>query len=442
MFLHWFRGLRVIGITQIGSGKTFLFLQGPHGPYFDQLSKMLVNSGARALRVGFNRGDQAFWENKDTFIPFTKSQDEWPTFIAELFKAEKVTDIVLYGDVRYIHAEAVRVAKDMGIQVHVFEEGYLRPYWVTYERGGSNGYSRLMDKTVPEMRQELSGLDLELPDVPTRWGDMRQHIFYGAAYHFWVMFLNKSFTAFKPHRELSVKEEFRLYLKRLVGIPARIATRRRATRRIKKGGYPFHLAILQLAHDSSFIAHSPFETMTQFIEVTIAGFAAGAPRHHHLVFKGHPLEDGRLPMKAEIARIAARNHVADRVHYVPGGKLAELLNLARTAITVNSTAGQQALWRGLPIKVFGSAVYAKPEFVSKQPLAAFFADPKRPDSRAYRDFRHYLLETSQVTGGFYSRKGREQLMRQVVDLMLAKEDPYKALRLGNAAPRQQLTLVK
>ena len=108
MFLHWFRGLRVIGITQIGSGKTFLFLQGPHGPYFDQLSKMLVNSGARALRVGFNRGDQAFWENKDTFIPFTKSQDEWPTFIAELFKAEKVTDIVLYGDVPLIRPATIK----------------------------------------------------------------------------------------------------------------------------------------------------------------------------------------------------------------------------------------------------------------------------------------------------------------------------------------------
>ena len=28
--------------------------------------------------------------------------------------------------------------------LHVFEEGYLRPYWITYERGGSNGNSALM----------------------------------------------------------------------------------------------------------------------------------------------------------------------------------------------------------------------------------------------------------------------------------------------------------
>lgn len=124
-----------------------------------------------------------------------------------------------------------------------------------------------------------------------------------------------------------------------------------------------------------------------------------------------------------------------------GGKLAQLLNEARTAVTVNSTAYQQVLWRGIPLRVFGRAVYGKPEFVSQQPLAEFFAAACRPDSRAYKDYRRFLLETSQVPGGFYSREGRRQLLRQVADMMLADEDPYDALRLGTAAPRQQLRLV-
>jgi capsular polysaccharide export protein len=111
-------------------------------------------------------------------------------------------------------------------------------------------------------------------------------------------------------------------------------------------------------------------------------------------------------------------------------------------VTVNSTAGQQALWRGLPLRTFGAAVYAKPEFVSSQPLETFFAAPERPDTRAYRDYRHYLLETSQLVGGFYSARGRGRLIRQVVDLMLAPEDPYLALSQGTAAPRQQLRVVR
>ena len=130
-----------------------------------------------------------------------------------------------------------------------------------------------------------------------------------------------------------------------------------------------------------------------------------------------------------------------RVHFVRGGKLAGLLNHARTAVTVNSTAAQQALWRGLPLKTFGAAVYAKPEFVSIQSLPEFFANPSRPDSRAYRDYRHYLLETSQITGGFYSALGRRAVLRQIVDMMLQADDPYDALRLGNPAPRLQLHLI-
>lgn len=140
----------------------------------------------------------------------------------------------------------------------------------------------------------------------------------------------------------------------------------------------------------------------------------------------------------EAARAAG---VADRVHYVRGGKLAQLLNDASSAVTVNSTAAQQVLWRGIPLKVFGDAVYAKPEFVSTQPLAEFFSQPTRPDNKAYKDYRRYLLETSQVPGGFYSARGRRQLLRQVVDMMLAPDDPYDALRRGTAAPRQQLRVV-
>ena len=172
------------------------------------------------------------------------------------------------------------------------------------------------------------------------------------------------------------------------------------------------------------------------------GFARGAPATHQLVFKAHPLEVGRAPLAREIKRLAAHHGVGARVHFVRGGKLAQLLNHARSAVTVNSTAGQQVLWRGLPLKTFGAAVYAKPEFVSTQGLAEFFAQPNRPDSRAYRDYRHYLLETSQVAGGFYSSRGRRELLRQVVDMMLQPEDPYDALTSGKAAPRQQLRLVK
>ena len=65
-------------------------------------------------------------------------------------------------------------------------------------------------------------------------------------------------------------------------MPVQAVERRLATLRIKYGGFPYHLALLQLEHDSSFQKHSPFDTMSDFLELVIDGFAEGAPRHHHL----------------------------------------------------------------------------------------------------------------------------------------------------------------
>jgi len=424
-----------------GDSRSFLFLQGPHGPFFRALATMLRRTGASVARVGFNAGDQAFW-GAEGYIPHHGTPEDWPAHLAQILTDRAVTDLVLYGDTRPIHAQAVAAARALGLTVHVFEEGYLRPWWVTYERGGSNGHSRLMDLSVAEMRQALARTELDLIDAPAHWGDMRQHVVYGAAYHACVLLANRAYRGFRPHRALNVRQEAALHLGRLLAMPRHAIERRIATWRVRTGGFPYHLALLQLEHDASFQMHSPFRTMTEFLDVAIRGFAEGAPRHHHLVFKAHPLEDGRVRVQAEIERLARQHDLADRVHFIRGGKLAGLLNHARSAVTVNSTAAQQVLWRGMPLKVFGRAVYDKPEFVSTQALAEFFAAPTRPDLRAYRDYRRFLLETSQLPGGFYSAAGRRQLLRQVVDLMLAPSDPYDALIRGIAAPRQQLRLVR
>ena len=421
-----------------GESRSFLFLQGPHGPFFHRLGSMLRAAGAAVHRIGFNRGDQAFWPDRETYIPFKGAAEDWPATLESHLDRLKITDLVLYGDTRPIHAAAVAAARARGLTVHVFEEGYLRPYWVTYERGGSNGHSRLMRLTVPDMREALARSPSDQPDAPTSWGDMRQHMFWGALYHWFVFAGTGAYPRFRPHRALTVWQEAKLHLRRLILQPIHRWERILKTAAIRRSGHPLHLALLQLEHDASFRSHSPFRSMTEFLGVVIEGFAAGAPRHHHLVFKAHPLEDGRTPLRADIRRLAATHGVSDRIHFIPGGKLGALLDLARSAVTVNSTAGQQVLWRGLPLRTFGDAVYAKPEFVSQQPLQDFFAQPARPDLRAYRDYRRYLLETSQVPGGFYSARGRRELLRHVTDMMLSPEDPYDALRMGNAAHRQQL----
>jgi capsular polysaccharide export protein len=145
-----------------------------------------------------------------------------------------------------------------------------------------------------------------------------------------------------------------------------------------------------------------------------------------LVFKAHPLEDGRASLGSAIRQHAHEFGINGRVHYLTSGKLGALLDGAKTAITVNSTSAQQVLWRGIPLKALGRSVYQKPEFVSHQPMADFFANPMPPDADAYRTYRAFLLETSQFPGSYYSARGRRQLIRRLVDALLSPADPYGA----------------
>ncbi len=421
--------------------RTFLFLQGPHGPFFNSLGQMLRTAGANVWRVGFNAGDQAFWPDRPSYIPFRGSPEEWTEELTALTQKLNVTDIALYGDTRPIHQQAVEVANKLDITVHVFEEGYLRPWWVTYERGGSNGNSRLMDLSVKQMKLALDQTDLDAPPPPTHWGDMRQHVFYGALYHWFVLFLNRRYKNFRPHRKLRASQEFRLYLKSLFLMLFHRVQRGLATAKIRRGGYPYHLALLQLSHDSSVQFHSDYSCNTEFLECVIGGFARGAPPHHHFVIKEHPLENHQIPLRRRARSIAKEHGVESRVHYVPGGKLAKLLNEARSAVTINSTAGQQVLWRGIPLRAFGNSVYSKSEFVSQQSIEEFFAKATLPDAKAYRAYRTFLLETSQVPGGYYSRRGRQQLLRKVADMMLDTQDPYQAILTNKETTTPQLRIV-
>ena len=418
--------------------RVFLMLQGPHGPFFVRVGRLLRDTGAQVWRVGFNAGDEFFWSDKPRFIRHSAGPDAWPAHLERIIAERGVTDIVLYGDVRPVHAAAREAASRHDIVLHVFEEGYLRPFWITYERGGSNGHSALMRIPVGEMRKALRSRIGEMSRPPAHWGDMRQHKFYGALYHFFVLAANRRYPGYRTHRQIGVFEEFRLNLRRLLLTPFDALARKREGDAVRRGGFPYVLVLMQLEHDSNFVAHSPYARMSEFTDEVLTEFARTAPRHHRIVFKAHPLEDGRGGIRQAILDRARALGIEDRVHFVRGGKLARLLGQARSVVTVNSTSAQQALWRGLPVKAMGRAVFDKPGLVSDQSLAEFLHDPRPPQALVYRRYRDFLLESSQVPGGYYADRSRAHALRIVVDMMLAPEDPYQALFAGRGKYRQQM----
>ena len=122
--------------------KSFLFLQGPHGPFFRTLGRALRKCGHEVVRINFNGGDFIDWPWPDS-MAFRDRLLTWPSWIAALARRREVTDLVLYGDCRPLHRAAIAALEPDSVRIHVFEEGYLRPDWITLERNGVNGNSRM-----------------------------------------------------------------------------------------------------------------------------------------------------------------------------------------------------------------------------------------------------------------------------------------------------------
>lgn len=403
--------------------RVFLFLQGPHGPFFSTLSRELQRYGASCRKIGFTISDQLEWSDRKSYEAFRGHASEWPVHIRRRIRDLGVTDIVLYGDERAYHKEARRAAGDQ-VKAHCFEEGYLRPYWITYERGGVNGNSRLMETPLPEILDAVKDIELPLSDAPARWGSSFAHTFWSLLHHFPLWIGDSRYPHYARHRDLPLGAELLFYLKRLAIFPRLISATRLRETKLRRSGGRYHVALLQLAFDSSMKAHSDYETVAGFVEECVDGFLRGAPTGDKLVLKAHPFDDGRENLDALARRVADRPGARGRVVFLEGGRLAPLLDGAESAVTINSTSAHQALWRGMPVRAMGRAVYNKPGLTSRQSLDAFFAAPTPPDPEFYEGFRRFLLMTSQIEGGFYRTDGRRAAARGAAPLMLAERDPY------------------
>jgi capsular polysaccharide export protein len=129
-------------VVRIFPRRRFLFLQGVPGSFMHSLGQALTARGHGVSRVNFNGGDRLVWPSLPA-VDFTGRMGEWPAFLQRLVFGLAPTDLILHGDCRPLHKVAIELANRFGITVHVFEEGYLRPDWITLEVGGVNGYSRL-----------------------------------------------------------------------------------------------------------------------------------------------------------------------------------------------------------------------------------------------------------------------------------------------------------
>lgn len=402
--------------------RRFLFLQGPHGIFFPRLGDALRRRGHAVQRINFNGGDRATWPTGATFRGRAKG---WPDFVARLIERDRISDIVLYGDNRPLHAAATAVARARGVRVHVFEEGYLRPDWVTLERGGVNGHSSL--PRDPAWFREAAQ---RLPRVPAHppLPSYRSVRGWGACfYHAQVVLQHWRFPLHRSHRIHNPVWEGIAHLRRRRRRQSE--ARRTAEARARLRGMRYFLFPLQLSADYQIRIHSPFASMNAAIADVLDSFAAHAPEETMLAVKEHPLDSGMTDWRAYVETHAAERGIAARVAFLEGGDLEQLIEESAGMVTINSTSGTLALAAGKPVKVLGTAIHDMPDLTDQQPLDHFWNVPVPPDLATYDAFCRVLVRCCLLHGAFLSAVGFDRLVEAAVERLEEGDSP---LALGRS----------
>ena len=390
------------------TGKRILFLQGLPGGSFWRLGQALRAQGCQVLRINFNGGDEADW--REPAINFHGPSEDWPRFLAEVIDRHTVTDIVLFGDCRPLHRAASAVAAQHNVTVHVFEEGYVRPDWVTLELGGVNGHSPLPRDPDWYRLEAMSLPPVEtLPALEQTFGRRARETF---RYHAMAILNRWRYPNYRTHRPWGALTEGFGWLKRWA---RRGQSHKRSSQALQAiAGKPYFLFALQLDSDYQIRVHSPFDGMAPALELVITSFAKAAPADRYLVIKEHPLDNGLKDWRAVVDRCAAANGVTDRIVYCDLGDIDAMVRGSEGLVTVNSTTGTLGLAAGVPVVALGRAVYGMPGLTHQGHLDSFWSKGAPPDRDLYEAFRRVLADRCMVRGGFYSEEGLSLLVEGAV----------------------------
>lgn len=405
--------------------RTFLFLQGPHGSYFARVGGALAARGHRVHRINLCGGDRRDWPG--SAVNYRGTIRNWPTFFDDFIVDHEVTDIVLFGDCRPMHSSAHGMAKLRGLRVHVVEEGYIRPDFVTLEEGGVNGHSP-MPRDPHWFRAEAARLPMEQPAPPVpasfrrRVDETMRHLLATA--------LERPFFPFyRNHRPLSSSIEAFGWLLRTFHGGRNRARSAAVMQRVL--GTRYFVVPLQLNSDYQIRIHSPFGDMRAALRLIVKSFAKAAPPDTHLLIKRHPLDAGLIPWRRIIARLAASCGIADRVHYITDGDIAALLEPSLGTVMVNSTVGTLALNSGKPVAVLGHAVYDVDGVVHSGPLEDFWTDPIPPDPVLWDAVRRVIIDRSLIRGSFLSEEGLAMLVENALPRLTVPRPKPEIVRLAH-----------
>lgn len=393
-----------------------LLLQGPVGPFFLDLARDLRRQGAMVTKINFNGGDACFFPFG---LPYKGKMDGIPAFVEDIVRKKAITTIILFGDCRPVHEGMHEIARRHNLDLRVFEEGYVRPNYITCEKFGVNGYSSL-PRSPNFYRALQDDLEPAFEVVGNSYGRMAlwAMIYYAAA-----SAMRLWFPSYEHHRPLTIFEGLPWLRSIWRKLRYKFSERKMQSWLCWEQQDPYFLVPLQVHNDTQVTVHSKYEKVEEFIFEVLKSFAAHAPKKSRLVFKHHPMDRAYTDYTQIIHARAKALGVADLVHYIHDQHLPTLLSRAAGAVVINSTVGISAIHQSVPTKVMGDAFYDFEGLTFQGDLDAFWKSAKSfsVDKHLYARFRTYLIRTTQINGSFY-RKLRSRRKTHFTHLPLATQE--------------------
>jgi len=379
--------------------KNILFLQGPMGTFFKTLDNIFKKEGAKTYKLGFNAGD-SFFSNHYNYIAYTDDMDSYEKFILELLQEKKIDKIFLFGDCRFYQSVSIKIAISLDIEVFVFEEGYIRPNYITMEKYGVNDFSHISRES--SFYKKLENMREESPrDVNYSQTKM---VFSAAIYYLISNIFHYKYPNYKHHRDFSTIKEFFYGVRSVVRKFIYKFSEKKYLELIKgelSGRYFF--VPLQTYNDFQILEHSGYRSIEKFIIEVLESFAENCTQNK-LVFKHHPVDRGRKNYKEFILEQAMLLGIEERILVLYDTYLPSCLKNAKGTITINSTVGLSSLSHGTPTITLGNAIYDIDGLTCKgMKLNDFWHKQIVPNKKLLKKYRAYIVQNTQLNGSFYGK---------------------------------------
>ncbi|WP_322013579.1 capsular biosynthesis protein [Paraburkholderia sp. J12] len=398
--------------------RSFLALQGTASPFFGELAVALKKRGHAIQKVNFCGGDLLYsgavpaWNYSDK----AGNLHEW---YGRVVKAGNFTDVIMFGDCRHVHLPMHSVASDAGIQVHVFEEGYVRPHWLTMERHGVNGRSLL--PRDPSWYLDRRAATPQSPLGRATGYNLFERACHDIRYRAANTLCSMRFPHYRSHRPRNGFFEYSGLASRALRQRSHHRDAERVTRDLLDAGRRYYLFPLQLNSDAQIAVHSPFDGVREAVTKVMRSFALCAPGDAWLVIKNHPLDTGLIDYARYAQQLAVELNLTERLRFIDAGHLPTLLDHAQGVVVVNSTVGLSALHHRRPLIALGTAIYDMPGMTWQGSLDDFWRHGEPPDMHLYQCFLDYIIHHTQINGDFYTKTGIEMAVAGSVHRLEAAE---------------------